>query len=329
MKAVSLLSGGLDSQLAVRVIQEQGIEVVGLNFTSPFFGGGDELKKVGQRLGIEVLFPEVGDAYLELLRNPAHGFGRNCNPCIDCHAFMMRRAGEMMANLGASFIITGEVLGQRPMSQNRNALKAVEKTAGLEGYILRPLCAKLLEETIPEQKGWVDREKLLNFHGRGRNPQMELAAKLGVTDYPTPAGGCLLTQEATARRIKRYFSFRPELNALDELMVLKVGRHFYLDDNTLLVVGRNQSDNRILAGIGRPGDRYIRIDHHPGPLALLRTSEAAPAALLEQGARITARYGDGKNEPQVEARILNLSQEETARITVTPYKPEEIPQFIA
>lgn len=329
MKAISLLSGGLDSQLAVRLIQEQGIEVIGLNFVSPFFGGGEEARKAARALKIQVLFPEVGNAYMELLKNPAHGFGKNYNPCIDCHAFMLRRAGEMLEELGASFIVTGEVLGQRPMSQNRNALKQVEKTSGMDGLVVRPLSALKLAETIPEQKGWLDRAKLLDIQGRGRTRQIELAAALGLKEYPTPAGGCLLTQESTAKRIRRYFAFRPDVAELHELDVMKAGRHFYPDENTLLVVGRHQADNQTLTGIAREGDCYLKVANHPGPLALLRCAGNRTDAALETAARTVARYSDAKADEEVPVKLLDADMQLLSMLHVRPYKPMEIPDSVS
>ena len=278
---------------------------------------------------MEMLFLEVGNDYLELLRHPAHGFGKNYNPCIDCHAFMLRKAGEMLSPLGASFLITGEVLGQRPMSQNRNALYQVEKASGMVGMIVRPLSALKLEQTIPEQNGWIDRSQLLDIHGRGRNRQIQLAEKLGVKDYPTPAGGCLLTQESTAKRIKKYFEFRPDLQNLQELNILKAGRHFYLDEKTLLVIGRNQNDNALLAQVSYPTDYYLKVATHPGPLALLRSSQQVSHLAFQQAARIVARYSDAKNDPQVSIKVFNHHMEVTNQLTIAPYKPEEIPPYIS
>ena len=328
LKAISLFSGGLDSQLAVRLMQEQNIEVTALNFVSPFFGGGEELEKAAAALKIPILFPEVGNEYLELLHNPAHGFGKNCNPCIDCHAFMLHKAGELMQELGADFLITGEVLGQRPMSQNRNALRQVEKASGLTGMILRPLSALKLDETVPEKNGWVDRSRLMDIQGLSRGRQMELADQLGLKEYPTPAGGCLLTQESTAKRIWKYFEFRPGLKELNELLILKAGRHFYLNENALLVVGRHQADNTLLADIACPKDIFVKVSNNPGPLALLRSTQGLSDEVLQQAARVVSRYSDSKNDPEAPVKFLNAGMEEFKNMTVVPYKPDEIPSYV-
>ena len=207
VKAISLFSGGLDSQLAVRLIQNQGIVVTGINFSSPFFGADKRTERAAHDLGIDLRVEPVGEEYLErVLKNPVYGYGKNMNPCIDCHAFMFRKAGDLMEELGASFIITGEVLGQRPMSQNRSALNAVDKLSGYKGYIVRPLSARLLEATVPEKEGWIQRELLLDISGRSRTRQMKLAEEYGIKEYPSPAGGCLLTEQNFARRLKKNFA---------------------------------------------------------------------------------------------------------------------------
>ncbi len=202
MKALALFSGGLDSTLAIKLIKDQGVEVIALNFVSYFFGGKNErADKAAKDLGVQIEYIDFKEIHKEIVKNPPNGYGKNMNPCIDCHALMIKTAGELLKKYDASFIITGEVLGQRPMSQNSQALKRVEKISGMEGYLVRPLCAKLLPETIPEKNGWIDREKLQNLNGRGWTRQMELAAELGVVEYPSPEGGCLLTAPGYSRRL--------------------------------------------------------------------------------------------------------------------------------
>jgi len=205
IKAVALFSGGLDSILAVKLIQEQEIEVKGVNFKTPFFGL-DKTFFAAKSLDMDLEIIDITQELLEILRNPKHGFGKNMNPCIDCHTFMFKKAGEYMSEIGASFIISGEVLGERPMSQNRNSLSVIERESGFEGRILRPLSALLLAETIPEKGGLVDRNKLLNISGRSRKRQMELAVKMGIEDYPSPAGGCKLTEPAFSKRLRDLFT---------------------------------------------------------------------------------------------------------------------------
>ena len=234
MKAISLFSGGLDSQLAVAVIQKQGITVEGVNFTSPFFGADERTQKAARHLGINLHLLPVGEEYItQVLRNPKYGYGKNMNPCIDCHAFMIRKAGDFMSEIGASFIITGEVLGQRPMSQNKSSLMTVEKLSGYRGYVVRPLSGKLLSPTIPEQEGWIERDKLLDISGRGRTRQIQLAEELGIKEYPSPAGGCLLTEANYARRLRIIMDSK-EIPGQTELELLKLGRHFILNEDILL-----------------------------------------------------------------------------------------------
>jgi tRNA-specific 2-thiouridylase len=305
LRALSLFSGGLDSQLAVKLIQQQGIEVEGINIVTPFFGGDDATKKAATDLNIKVHVLKTDDKYLDILHTPVYGFGKNHNPCIDCHGFMLRKAGELMSEIGAAFIITGEVLGQRPMSQTRPALNKVDKLSGLKGYILRPLSAQLLPETIPEQNGWVDRSRLLSISGRSRNQQINLAAEWGITNYPSPAGGCLLTQENFSNRLEKYFLL-PGETQIEDLHILKYGRHFYLDEDTLLVVGRNQHENQQLEQLATDNDYLFKVIDRPGPLGLLRKNLSKPAAaVIYLAAAIVARYSDAKLEPQARVKLFN------------------------
>jgi len=329
LKALSLFSGGLDSQLAVMLIKEQGIDVIGLHFTTPFFGGDDNLDKAAADLGIELLTIDISDDYIPLvLLNPVYGYGKNFNPCIDCHAYMERTAGNLMDKLGASFMFSGEVLGQRPMSQNKSALNAVDKLCGYKGYMLRPLSARLLNETIPERMGWVNREQLLGISGRGRVPQMELAEKFGIIDYPSPAGGCLLTEPNFARRLRHMLQYVSEPSSL-EMQILRLGRHFYIEDGFLLVVGRNHSENERLSKIALNSDLFIKAAHKPGPLAILRSLKNEDSAcILEYAASITARYGDGKNDSLVQMKIIHPGIEDFRLLDIKPMPAEEIPPTV-
>ena len=227
MKAIALLSGGLDSTLAARVVMEQGVELEALNFVTVFCTctnrGATCLasQKAVETLGIPLKVFNVSEEYLSVVKHPKHGYGRNMNPCIDCRIFMLMKTKTYMAESGASFIVTGEVLGQRPMSQRKDAMRLIEKEAGLEGLILRPLSAKVLQVTIPEKEGWVDREKLLRIQGRSRKPQIELAENYGIHDYPCPAGGCLLTDPGFAKRMKDLMVNRPDFS-LNDVHLLKM-----------------------------------------------------------------------------------------------------------
>ncbi|MGB9798098.1 MAG: tRNA 4-thiouridine(8) synthase ThiI, partial [bacterium] len=267
MKAIVLLSGGLDSTLAIKLLLEQGIDVIAVHFTSPFFRSSWAVK-TAREWGIPLLEIDITDDILKLLKAPPHGFGSQMNPCIDCHALMLRKAKEIMEEVGASFVATGEVLGERPMSQNREALRIVEKESGLEGLLLRPLSAKLLPPTIPEKEGWVDREKLLDIKGRSRKRQLELAEKWGIKDYPSPAGGCLLTDPQFSKRLKDLLDNK-ELTK-ENVVLLKLGRHFRLRKGVKLVVGRNKEENERIREFSREGGILLRAYSHKGPDGLLR-----------------------------------------------------------
>lgn len=327
MKAVSLFSGGLDSLLAVCLMQDQGIEVVAVNFVSPFFGAEPANRKAAAQLGIEYHELDIGTEYMDLLKKPVYGYGKNFNPCIDCHGFMLNRAGRFMEEIGASFLVTGEVVGERPMSQNKSALQQVEKLSGYKGLVLRPLSARLLEPTIPELEGWVDRSRLLDISGRSRSRQMQLAEHYGIKEYPTPAGGCLLTQENYSRRLRRILAVKPEI-AVDELAVLKTGRHFYLSEGELLVVGRNHNENEQLQKIARSHDYLIKVTDRPGPLGLLRLFDADKTPDLLTAASIVARYSDARDLDSTRVSISPPDSLEPILLSVRPCQPEEVPPSV-
>jgi len=329
MKTVALISGGLDSILAARLIKEQLVSVIPLYFKIPFCHKKSSSNKLDAMarsfLGESLSVIELGEPYLEIIRNPRHGVGSNMNPCIDCKILMLRRAAEFMREQEAAFIVTGEVLGQRPMSQQKKALEAIARFAGLEGFILRPLSAQLLPETIPEREGWIKRERLLGFSGRSRKPQIELAESFGITEYAQPAGGCLLTDPEFARRLKEVIA-HDELN-MDNIELLKLGRHFRLAQDAKLVVGRNEKENSQLLGLAREGDYiFSPAEDLAGPAALGRglfTQE-----LTRLACSITSRYCDlnGKKEAEIfYARVAQaLPNQEKRPLRVFPAKEEEI-----
>jgi len=249
---------------------------------------------------VPLRFENISEELLGLVKDPKHGRGRNMNPCIDCHAMMVRRAARVMREIGADFLCTGEVLGERPMSQRREALGIVERHAGVAGLLLRPLSARLLEPTIPEQKGWVDREKLLDIRGRCRQPQFELAKALDIGPFPTPAGGCLLTDPGFSERMRDLLKHMPECTT-DDARLLKVGRHFRLNPAAKAVIGRNAAENQAIEDLAREGDTLMEAANCPGPLALVRGSAAEPELL--QAASITLRYGKAMNLPSAAVRI--------------------------
>lgn len=323
-KAIALLSGGLDSILAVKVIQEQGIEVIGVVFETPFFSS-EAAKKAVQQLGINLQIVDITQDYLIMLSQPKHGYGGNLNPCIDCHSMMLRKAGEMMKQLDASFIITGEVLGERPMSQSPKGLNLVEADSGLQGYILRPLSAKLLEETIPEQKGLVDRERLLDIHGRSRKRQFELVKYYDIKEYPTPAGGCLLTDPGFSKRLAELMSYKDEYKAND-LHLLKIGRHFRLPSGAKVVVGRNKEENEKIKGLALSSDYLLQTIDYPGPLTLLRKQKEDVDFQL--AARLTVRYGDGKDKDEVKVKVSKECAEEKIFTNVLSLEQEKISELL-
>ncbi len=327
MKAIALLSGGLDSTLAAKVVLEQGIELEAVNFLTVFCTCTNRestclaSQKASEALGIPLKVFNVSEEYLNVVRNPRHGYGRHMNPCIDCRIFMLKKTKDYMEDSGASFIVTGEVLGQRPMSQRKEAMRLIEKEAGLEGLILRPLSAKFLPITIPEKEGWINREKLLSLQGRSRRPQMRLAEELGIRDYPCPAGGCLLTDPGFARRIKDLMEHRYDFS-LNDVHLLKFGRHFRLNPNVKLIVGRNEEENQKIQTLAQIGDVLLRVFRHPGPISLLR-GECGQTE-LEKAASITARYSKAKNDGQVEVIYRKVGEDRSEFLFVPPMGEEWI-----
>jgi tRNA U34 2-thiouridine synthase MnmA/TrmU len=300
MKALCVFSGGLDSMLASELIRAQGIEVLALFFETPFFAS-PQARKSAESIALPIKVVDITDTHLEMLKNPRHGYGGHMNPCIDCHALMIRTAGEMLEQEGASFIITGEVMGQRPMSQNLKALSMVASESGFQKLILRPLSAKRLPITLPEEEGWVDRERLLGFSGRSRKPQMELAERLHITEYPSPAGGCLLTDEVFSRRLKDLFSASPHL-ALREIELLKLGRHFRIGPLTKLVVGRNEKENHTIHSLSKETDLVLRTGSVPGPTVLV-LGDLTPE-LEDLATSITVSYSDAGNDELTEVSLM-------------------------
>lgn len=268
-KAVAMISGGLDSTLAARILLDQGVELCGVYLSAPW-GCCDKTKamKVARTLGIDFMVVKLDEDYIKMLRSPKYGYGANMNPCIDCRIYMFHKAKELMEQIGASFLVTGEVLGQRPMSQMRHSLGLIEEQAGLHRRVVRPLSAKVLPISLAEEEGVVDREKLFDITGRSRKPQMELALKYGIVDYPNPAGGCLLTDEQFSQRVRDLFEHQEEID-LEDMEMLRVGRHFRVNDMTKLIVGRNEQENATLEEYLAPGRVLFRPDDFPAPSVLL------------------------------------------------------------
>jgi len=304
IKAIALMSGGLDSTLAAKVIKDQGIEVVGLHLLSPF-GCRENVQKNADALGIELIFKEKGAAYLDLVANPRFGYGKNMNPCIDCRVFMFQLADVLRQEIGAEFIVTGEVLGQRPMSQQRASMEKIDRNSPLEGLIVRPLSAHSLAPSIPEQKGWIDRKALFRITGRSRKMQMDLAEKLGLSDYSAPGGGCLLTETAFSSRLKDFFQHpihRSESERLAQSEMLRLGRHFRLNEKLKVIIGRDQKENLELHRLWpKSGGTYITPGNFDGPIAV-SFGEAAQSDFETIG-KILARYGKSQGLDQKQIKI--------------------------
>lgn len=321
MKALVLYSGGLDSMLAMKLLTNQGIEVIALHINIGFGvkeDNYDTLKRRASIAGATLEVIDVRDQYLqEVLFSPKYGYGKQFNPCIDCHGFMFTVAKSLLPRYGASFIATGEVVGQRPMSQNKDALRLVKKIANDidEDLILRPLCALVMEETKPEREGWVDRSKLLGFNGRGRNAQLALAKELGWEDYPTPAGGCLLTDVQFSIRMRDFVAH--DTFSKEDIEVLKNGRHFRLPDGAKLVVGRNEKENEIIDSLDNPKLDLVQVGgemNAPSSLlsknaSLLDEAEACRIILSFTKALPTQSYALNIGEKIIHASPYNSKEE--------------------
>jgi tRNA-specific 2-thiouridylase len=317
-RGLGLCSGGLDSMLAGLVLREQGVEVEWITFETPFFTAAKARKAsrlTGIPLSVQSIFPE----YLQMLRNPRAGYGKGMNPCMDCHALMFRLAGELMRERSFDFLFSGEVLGQRPMSQTRPSLHYVEKHSGMAGRILRPLSARLLPETIPEQEGQVDRERLLDFRGRGRKDQIALARRFGLTDYPAPAGGCLLTDKGFSARLRDLFDHQPAFTE-EDVHLLKHGRHLRLNPRAKLIVGRTEHDNEsILRHRSAGRDIVLDVRDFPSPVGVLQGTIGEED--VAHAAAVCVGYSKAPRGTPVDVVVTSPSGERIVRATALP--PEE------
>jgi len=320
MKALSLFSGGLDSSLATKLIQKQGIEVEGVCFTSPFFNA-EKARRAAHNLKIYLHIIDISKDLLTLLKSPLYGFGKGANPCIDCHILMVKEAATLMQKIGASFLISGEVLGERPKSQNRWALGIVGEKSGWSDYLLRPLTAKNLPPTLPEREGWVKRESLLGIKGGSRRIQLDMAKRLGISNFPTPAGGCLLTDPVFSRRIKDLLA-RDKLG-LKDIELLKVGRYFRLAEGVRLIVGRNKEENKKILQLATEGDICLKVADYPGPVGLLNKIDNDDNLLL--AASIITRYSDAPGgKTKVEYFSLPQKNKRYRYIEATPVEDEKL-----
>lgn len=338
-KAVALISGGLDSMLAAKVVIEQGIQVEGVNFYTGFCHSGhtsairnnkknkplrNDALWVAEQLGIPLHIVDIVEPYKQVLLNPKHGYGKNINPCLDCKIFMVEKAVEWMEENGFDFIITGEVVGQRPKSQRRETMPIVAKQSGADDKLLRPLCAKILPPTLPEREGWVNREQLYDFHGRNRKPQLALAEQFSFNDFAQPAGGCcVLTDGNYTERLTDMWKHRGTKDyEMDDIIILKAGRHIRPAENYKLIVSRDESENNFLSGYRK---QYINLHStsHRGPLVLI---DGTPSEQdLELAAKITARFCSGRDGSEITIKITRLDGSEQT-LEVIPLEPEQVQQ---
>lgn len=315
VRALGLCSGGLDSILSGMILKNQGVEVTWISFETPFFNG-DKAEKASRQTGIPLIRRDITDIYMDMLRNPKLGYGKNMNPCRDCHSLMFRLAGQMMDEGGWDFLFSGEVLGQRPLSQTKQALRYVEKQSGYDGKILRPLSARALPETDVEKAGLVRRRELMDFSGRSRKPQIELAKNLGITNYPSPAGGCLLTDTNFSRRLKDLFDHEDRLVTSD-IHLLKFGRHIRLSDTVKIVVGRTRGDNQSILAL--KDDRYLEVDAvGMGSPAVLVPVHAGPED-VRLAASICLGYTKVDRDQESQVRVKSDRGSEVVR--VVPVEP--------
>lgn len=321
-KALGLLSGGLDSTLAALTLKRQGVDVTGIVYVTPFFGA-ERARAAARQIDIPLIVKDIGDIHLEMLKNPRYGYGRNLNPCIDCHAMMFRIAGEMVREGQFDFLFSGEVLGQRPMSQNANALKAVAKHAGCGDLILRPLSAKLLPITPVEEQGLVDREQLLDIQGRSRRPQEALARQWGLKEYPSSGGGCLLTEKSFTGRLRDLLTHQPDCTTRD-VELLKVGRQYRLSPQAKLTLGRNRQTNEAIQALATAEHTLMRAANFSGPTGLVSGQPTADD--LTAAAAIVAAYGKGQNEARVSVTCTRGA--ERWQLEVAPMGRQEIEGLI-
>lgn len=323
-RALAMISGGLDSILASKLLKDQGIEVIGICFKSHFFSENNAVR-MAKQIDIPLVVVDFSEEHFKMVKNPPHGYGKNVNPCIDCHAMMMKYAGSLLEKYNAQFIITGEVLNQRPMSQNRSALGVVLKESGVGEKVLRPLCAKNLPPTQMELDGLVDREKLLDIAGRSRHVQMELAEKWGIKDYPSPAGGCKLTEPNYSVRLKDLMNYKEEIDT-EDLELLKIGRHFRLTENAKIISTRTQQEALDIKKYLKSKDLIFLADKFVGAMTIIVGEPNQEE--IEFAAKVTARYSKGREESIVRVNYGEFKKPMEKHVEVEPATDELISKFI-
>ena len=320
-RAIGLFSGGLDSVLATRLLMEQGIDILCLCFVTPFFGA-QKARVAAEMLGVPLEEIDFSDVHLDMVKAPASGYGRNMNPCIDCHALMLQYAGDLMVERNYDFLFTGEVLGERPMSQNRNSLKRVAKLSGYRDKILRPLSALCLEETEMEREGLVDRTLLADISGRSRKPQIAMAARFRIDKYEAPAGGCLLTDPAYSKRLEALLSRMPD-STPEECSIIRMGRLFWVGEKAFAIVGRRHAENERIEKAARPCDYILHVAGMVPGATVLLVGEADEAA-KKTAARLALRYSSAKDGP---ATVDCHRGEVTEKFEVAPPSEDELEQW--
>jgi len=323
-KALALISGGLDSILAAKLIKDQGIDVTGICFKSAFFGPENAIR-MAEAIDIPLVVVDFTDEHIAMTKNPKYGYGKNMNPCIDCHSLMLRNAGKLMEDMGADFLVTGEVLNQRPMSQTLQSLHIVKRESGFGEKILRPLCAKNLTPTEMEKEGMVDREKLLDISGKSRKVQMALAKILGIKDYPSPAGGCMLTEPGYARRLKDLYEYNKDFDLMD-IEMLKIGRHFRVSPKVKIVSTRDAREYFIMLPLIKDDYLIFEADGVIGSLIVLLGDPTKDEINL--AAAIAGRYSKGNNQEILKVGYRRSSDDTKQFILAKPAKDQEIEGFM-
>ncbi len=298
--AIALMSGGLDSTLAAKMVLDQGVRVTGLHLASPF-GCLNDVRKNAETIGVPLIIKDKGEAYLDLVKSPKYGYGKNMNPCVDCRVFMFQLGEKILEEEKAQFLITGEVLGQRPMSQTRSSINIIDSDSQMEGRVLRPLCAQLFKPTLAEQEGWVDRSQFMRINGRGRKEQIALAEKWGIGNFEAPGGGCLLTEAHFSDRLRDFFRHDDKTARLERSALLRYGRHYRLSEKVRLIVGRNEEENRVLeASWEKVQGSFFKPKSFGGAVAVAFGDLGIEERTLV--GRMLVRYGKGGDGGTVELR---------------------------